>query len=363
MVPPHIQVMMTSDLIAFKPQNGGLSVFQPSSTMSKPEDHMPKAYADMLRKQHYDLFGHSSAKTCHYTKAGMTDQKMCYKFHFYGIASHRCIQMTPVTMNCSQSCTYCWRPTNWQGSGYLKNVDEPEAIVAESIRAQKRLLSGVGSLVKQGRVSQTMWEQSLTPKHVAISLTGEPTLYPRLAELLQDYHKRHISTFLVSNGLQPEALQKLKETELPTQLYVSIDSPNKDVHIGLNKPAIADSWERLMQTLDLFPSLDCRKVLRVTVVKGWNMDSEEQFAELVKRAKPDFVELKGYSWIGLSRARLTAENSPEHAEIKSFAERILQHLPDYQFGGEFEDSRVVMLWNGTTPKLIPFEKFFQERGY
>ncbi|MFH0715040.1 MAG: 4-demethylwyosine synthase TYW1 [Candidatus Diapherotrites archaeon] len=345
---------------AFKPQNKALSVFKPGVALSTPESHMPEAQVRLMRKQKYALFGHSAAKTCHYLKTSLEEGKNCYKFHFYGIQSHRCLQMSPVSVNCSQNCIYCWRSTNWQGSEMLEKFDEPEAIVGESLRAQKRLLSGFGGLVKEGRVEKKKWEESLSPKHVAISLTGEPTLYPKLGELIRLYHEKHMTTFLVSNGLQPEALKNLKE--LPTQLYVSIDSPNQKTHLELNRPLVENSWEKLMETLELFPSLKCRKVLRITCVKGYNMDSEKEFAALIKKARPDFVEVKGYSWVGLSRQKLKEENVPMHSEIKAFAERINSFLPNYKFGGEFEDSRVLMLWNCSTPQKIDFESFFQERG-
>ena len=44
----------------------------------------------------------------------------------------------------------------------------------------------------------------------AISLTGEPTLYPKLPELIKEIHSRGKTSFLVTNGQHPEVLQKLK---------------------------------------------------------------------------------------------------------------------------------------------------------
>ena len=32
---------------------------------------------------------------------------MCYKAQFYGIESHRCVQMTDL--RCNQQCLFCWR--------------------------------------------------------------------------------------------------------------------------------------------------------------------------------------------------------------------------------------------------------------
>jgi tRNA wybutosine-synthesizing protein 1 len=52
-------------------------------------------------------------------------------------------------------------------------------------------------------------EEALTPRQAAISLTGEPTLYEHLGELIRTFHKRNFTTFLMSNGTVPSALAKL----------------------------------------------------------------------------------------------------------------------------------------------------------
>lgn len=329
---------------------------------TKPvENYLPQGQIKLLKKQKHLLFGHSSAKLCHYTKTALSKKKFCYKFKFYGIASHRCVQMSPVSNMCDQQCTYCWRPINWQSHEKLKEFDEPEAIVKESIDAQKKLLSGFGSLVKQGLVDKNMFEQSKQPKHVAISLTGEPTLYPKLSDLVKNYHKRRISTFLVSNGMHPEVLENMEE--LPTQLYISVDAPTEEMHKKLNNPVLKDSWHRLNKTITLLPKLNCRKVLRATLVKGANMCMEKEFAELFLKGKPDFVELKAYMYVGFSRQRMKEWNMPSMKEVKEFSEKIVAHMPEYEICDEFEDSRVVLLWNKKTPKIINFEKFFEGKGY
>jgi tRNA wybutosine-synthesizing protein 1 len=46
---------------------------------------------------------------------------------------------------------------------------------------------------------------------VAISLTGEPTLYRHIDELIRIFHKKGLTTFLVSNGTNPSALARLSE--------------------------------------------------------------------------------------------------------------------------------------------------------
>jgi tRNA wybutosine-synthesizing protein 1 len=54
------------------------------------------------------------------------------------------------------------------------------------------------------------YEEALTPRHVAISLTGEPTLYKDLGDLTRSFQKRGLTTFLVSNGTLPSALAELE---------------------------------------------------------------------------------------------------------------------------------------------------------
>jgi tRNA wybutosine-synthesizing protein 1 len=77
-------------------------------------------------------------------------------------------------------------------------------------------------------------------------------------------------------------------------------------------------------------------------VDGWNLGWEKEYAELDRFGKPMFIECKGYSFVGESRLRLTADNVPTHASIRSFAER-LGDLTGYAIAAEREDSRVVLL--------------------
>ena len=106
-----------------------------------------------------------------------------------------------------------------------------------------------------------------------------------------------------------------------------------------------------MHTLELLPSLDTRKVIRHTVVKGYNMLSPEKYANLDLIAEPDFIEVKAYMFVGYSRQRLSIENMPSHMEIKTFAAEIAEHT-GYMYGGESSASRVVMLSNKRKPQKL-----------
>jgi tRNA wybutosine-synthesizing protein 1 len=331
--------------------------------MNPVEKYLPQKTIDLLKKQQYALFGHSAVKICHYTKTSITENKTCYKQKFYGIQSHQCIQMSPASSFCDQKCTYCWRPTQTfipqmqdvQGNTDVE-VDNPKEIVEESMKMQKKQLSGIGG---RDTFNKVKFEQSKSPKHVAISLTGEPTLYDRLPEMIQEYHAKGISTFLVSNALHPEMLERLIESP-PTQLYVSIDTARPEVHYSLNKPQLKDSWERLNKSLELLPKIPTRTVVRITGVKGKNFEEAEEYAQLIKKGDPDFIEIKAYMHVGFSQYRLKAENMPKMTEVQAFAEKVAQTM-GYDVRTQDEGSLVVLLahprWKGKST-IINFRKLF-----
>src|SRR5207248_94365 len=107
------------------------------------------------------------------------------------------------------------------------------------------------------------------PTNVAISLTGEPTLYRRLGEMIDEFQRRRMSTFLVTNGTTPAALPRLHaEARLPTQLYVTVAAPNETIYRTLVVPNSGHDWLKLKETLALLPTLPTRTALRHTLVSG-----------------------------------------------------------------------------------------------
>ena len=295
----------------------------------------------MLKKQQYEVVGsHTRVKTCHWTKSDLRGEGGCYKNKFYGINSHQCIQMTP-TFTCNNACVFCWRDLRYHTQPAMDGgIDEPDDIVEGTIEAQKRLLSGFGGNEK---TSEEKFEEAMQPQHVAISLDGEPTLYPKLTELIREYKKRNFSTFVVSNGLLPERIEKLLE-ESPTQLYISVDAPNEELFNLIDRPIIKNAWKGLYKTLSTLPNLreKMRTVLRFTLIKGLNMVYPEQWAEIIRLSAPMFVEVKAYMWVGMSRERLEQANMPSHDEVKQFALEIAKYS-DYKLVDEHEPSRVVLL--------------------
>ncbi|MBN2066933.1 MAG: 4-demethylwyosine synthase TYW1 [Candidatus Diapherotrites archaeon] len=304
--------------------------------MHNAEEYFPQELIAMFKRQQYKLFGHSAVKLCHWTKSAIYKGRPCYKQRFYGIQSHRCLQMTPSVSFCDQNCVFCWRPlTTFQK--FPEKFDSPAEIIDEAVKQQRVLLSGYGEFKEQ--IGEKKLREASNPNNAAISLSGEPTLYPKISELIKEFHKRHFTTFLVSNGLHPEVLSKM---EMPTQLYISLEAASEEMHKRVNAPLVKGSWQLLNQTLELLPSLKARKAIRITAIKGRNMSNEKEFADLIERASPDFVEVKGYMFVGYSRKRLQMGNMPLHSDVMAFAEKINKHL-GYNLVDESKPSRVVLL--------------------
>ncbi|MCU4718976.1 4-demethylwyosine synthase TYW1 [Halapricum hydrolyticum] len=285
----------------------------------------------------YHSVNHTAVQTCGWTDNALVSNDRCYKYAFYGIESHRCMQMTPV-VKCNERCVFCWR--DHAGHAYeLGDVewDDPAAVADATIELQRKLLSGYGG---HDDVPREVFEQAMEPRHVAISLDGEPTLYPHLPELIEEFHDRDITTFLVSNGTKPEMLERCD----PTQLYVSVDAPDRKTFEETVKPAEDDLWERLIETLDVLAGKDdTRTVIRTTLVGGENDSRPAWYAAMVDRADADFLELKAYMHVGHSRSRLDRSSMLDHDDVVAFAREVRGFLPEHDHLVDVPDSRVAML--------------------
>lgn len=307
------------------------------------EENIPKKLIQTLKKQSYHIIGnHSAVKRCKWLYESIVNGRVCYKEKFYGIKSHRCIQMSPSLYYCTQHCLFCWRAQSgdlqvtWDEMKY-SHVDSPEDIVAGSFKAQERILTGYKGNPK------TDWRkltEALSPKQVAISLTGEPTLYPNIGELIRTYHQKGLTTFLVSNGTLPDRLSNISQE--PTQLYVSLCAPNEQVYNKVCRPLMPNAWKKLNETLDYMQSFKCRTVVRMTLVKGHNMNLIEEYAKLIEKTNPTFIETKAYMHIGFSNLRLGFDNMPQLPEVEDFASKLAEKT-GYCIINESADSRVVLL--------------------
>jgi len=56
-------------------------------------------------------------------------------------------------------------------------------------------------------VKSERFEEGLRPRHCALSLVGEPIMYPRINEFVELLHSKQISSFLVTNAQFPDAIR------------------------------------------------------------------------------------------------------------------------------------------------------------
>jgi tRNA wybutosine-synthesizing protein 1 len=223
--------------------------------------------------------------------------------------------------------------------------DDPELIADGLFYEHNRILSGYNSQVLNGIIEERKYKEALNPNQIAISLSGEPTLYPYLIDLIQIFKNRGCTTFLVTSGVLPAALESLIEKEVePTKLYISLSSPNQKSYLKLNRPIQLGLWFSLMKSLDILENFKCSKVIRITAIKGLNMHSNDVdgFAKLIQRSGCSEVEVKGYMHVGFSTIRLSEKNMPSFKDVKEFSEK-LADIIGYKIKGEVPESRVTLL--------------------
>ena len=311
-----------------------------------------------LERQKYRVVGsHSAVKVCGWTHNMIKELGGCYKLKFYGIMSHQCMQMSP-SLSCANRCVFCWRGYKAPVSKRWEwGVDNALKIIEESLNAHKKLLNGVGGYKNLNKI---IYDKSKDVKHVALSLTGEPIIYPRINEMINEFHKKGISTFLVTNCQYPEQIKNLVPI---TQLYLSVDAPTKELLKKIDVPLFDDYWERMEKSLDYLAEKKQRTCIRLTAIKDWNMCNVEKYVELINKGKPDFIEVKAYMFLGASRERLKKENMPYHEDVAEFSKKLDVCLENYEIVSEHIPSRVVLFAkkkfkiNEEWWTWIDFEKF------
>lgn len=322
-----------------------------SVALSKPREMVTATQAKALKKEGYKLIGtHSAVKLCRWTKHQLRGRGGCYKHTFYGITSYQCMEATP-SLACANKCVFCWRHhKNPVGKEWKWKTDDPHFIVDEAVKTHVQMIKETKGIPG---VNMDRWKEAHTVRHCALSLVGEPIMYPRINELLGDLHQRHISTFLVTNGQHPKAIGSLIPV---TQLYVSVDAPTPESLVAIDRPLFADAWERLKESLSLLKDKGQRTVARLTVVKGWNSDEVEGYAKLIALGKVSLIEIKGVTFCGKSDAsNLNMSNTPWHHEVVELCRTLKVELdrlrekggpnapPEYDLACEHKHSVSVLL--------------------
>ena len=76
--------------------------------------------------------------------------------------------------------------------------------------------------------------------------------------------------------------------------------------------------------------------------KKANMNYVDEYAKLVEKANPTYIETKAYMHIGFSNLRLSFERMPMHIEVLDFAKHLAEKT-GYMVIDEAPESRVVLL--------------------
>ncbi|KAM4566352.1 S-adenosyl-L-methionine-dependent tRNA 4-demethylwyosine synthase TYW1 [Odontesthes bonariensis] len=297
------------------------------------------ALREALTKQGYKLIGsHSGVKLCRWTKSMLRGRGGCYKHTFYGIESHRCMETTP-SLACANKCVFCWRHhTNPVGTEWRWKMDPAEKILEDALEKHQ-------SMIRQFRgvpgVKPERYEEGLAVKHCALSLVGEPIMYPEINTFIRLLHRHHISSFLVTNAQFPEEIRSLVPV---TQLYVSVDASTKDSLKKIDRPLFKDFWPRFLDSLRALGEKRQRTVYRLTLVKAWNVEEMQAYSELIALGQPDFIEVKGVTYCGESSASsLTMANVPWHQEVVAFVQQLADKLPQYEIACEHEHSNCLLI--------------------
>ncbi|CAN9511289.1 unnamed protein product [Ophioblennius macclurei] len=297
------------------------------------------ALRNALTKQGYKLIGsHSGVKLCRWTKSMLRGRGGCYKHTFYGIESHRCMETTP-SLACANKCVFCWRHhTNPVGTEWRWKMDPAEKILEDAVEKHQ-------NMIRQFRgvpgVKPERYDEGLAVKHCALSLVGEPIMYPEINTFIRLLHQQHISSFLVTNAQFPEEIRSLVPV---TQLYVSVDASTKDSLKKIDRPLFKDFWPRFLDSLRALGEKRQRTVYRLTLVKAWNVEEMLAYSELIALGQPDFIEVKGVTYCGESSAStLTMANVPWHQEVVAFVQQLADMLPQYEIACEHEHSNCLLI--------------------
>ena len=292
-----------------------------------------------LAKQGYRLVGnHSAIKTCHYCSAAVKGNDVCYKNTFYNIASWRCIQATVTLDLCNLRCRWCWRDINYGTSSGSMFTDEPQDIVEGFIKEHKNVMMG---FYGSNKVNKDRLDETMSPKHVALSLTGDACLYPRLPELIKEIHNKHMTSFVVTNGTITHMVKKLVDQQ-PTQLYITLPAPNKETYLKMCNPIAGNyGWENILESLYLLENFK-RSAVRLTLVKNMNMFNPHEYAKILEDKGFKFLELKSAMPVGDARYRMEYSEMPSHEEIRKFAQDICK-INKWEIIDEKQESRVVLI--------------------
>merc|ERR1712113_1182181 len=129
--------------------------------------------------------------------------------------SHQCMESTP-NLACANKCVFCWRhQKNPTGTEWKWKLDDAEKVfkgLQENHYKMVKMMRGVPGVTEQSL------KEGLVMRHAALSLVGEPIMYPEINKFLDILHSNWVSSFLVTNGTFPENIATVNTC---CQLYLS----------------------------------------------------------------------------------------------------------------------------------------------
>ena len=248
------------------------------------------------------------------------------------------MEATP-SLACANKCVFCWRHhSNPVGTEWRWKMESAEFIFSGALDNHRKMINEFKGV--PGVLPDKLAE-GMVVKHCALSLVGEPIMYPEINKFVRLLHQEKVSSFLVTNAQFPEAIRNMEPV---TQLYVSVDASTKESLKKIDRPLFKDFWERFIESLKELKSKGQRTVYRLTLVKGWNAEEMDNYARLVELGEPDFIEIKGVTFCGSSKAStLTMDNVPWHSEVVRFVSELVSRLGSYAIASEHEHSNCVLV--------------------
>jgi len=271
------------------------------------------------------------------------------------------MEMTP-SMACANKCVFCWRHhKNPVGTEWRWEMDQPDQIIEKAIENHHQMIKQMKGVPG---VKPERFAEGFRIRHCALSLVGEPIIYPEINKFVGILHSKGISSFMVTNAQFPDKITALRPV---TQLYISVDAATPESLKAIDRPLFKDYWERFLGSIDALSKKGQRTVFRLTLVKGWNMEEIKNYVALIERGQPDFVEIKGVTYCGGKRPIIGMKNVPWHQEVIEFSQQVCEALGGtYGLASEHEHSCCILLANqkkfninGEWHTWIDFDKFLE----
>lgn len=191
------------------------------------------------------------------------------------------------TLGCNMRCPFCYNPTLVVPELRQENRLIPEADVLEFMKKRKKYIDGV------------------------VISGGEPTLQPDLPAFLRKLKKLGYAVKLDTNGLRPEALEKLLEDELVDYLAMDIKGPLENYQKFCG---VAASAGTIAKSISLVMGSGLPYEFRSTLSKGLHKAGDlEEMAEAIAGAdqwylqnfsRQDMLVGTGFSGRGFPRSEL-----------------------------------------------------------